>query len=90
MMIARVWRKHALKPHRVEGYMASNDPDFEKKAADIIGLYLNPPEQAIVLSKRQPGRITVRFGIARSAARCASGWCVGPSSPRPIESWVKT
>lgn len=48
MMIARVWRKHALKPHRVEGYMASNDPDFEKKAADIIGLYLNPPAHAAV------------------------------------------
>jgi transposase len=48
MMIARVWRKHALKPHRVEGYMASNDPDFETKAADIIGLYLHPPQHAAV------------------------------------------
>src|SRR6202158_3383374 len=36
MMVARVWRKHGLKPHRIERYMASNDPDFEKKAADII------------------------------------------------------
>jgi hypothetical protein len=35
------WRKHGLKPYRVERYMASNNPDFEKKAADIIGLYLN-------------------------------------------------
>jgi transposase len=48
MMIARVWRKHALKPHRIERYMASNDPDFEKKAADIIGLYCNPPAHAAV------------------------------------------
>jgi transposase len=48
MMIARVWRKHALKPHRIEGYMASNDPDFETKAADIIGLYLHPPQHAAV------------------------------------------
>jgi transposase len=48
MMVARVWRKHGLKPHRVERYMASNDPDFEKKAADIIGLYLNPPAHAAV------------------------------------------
>ena len=47
-MVARVWRKHGLKPHRVERYMASNDPDFEKKAADIIGLYLNPPAHAAV------------------------------------------
>jgi len=48
MMVARVWRKHALQPHRLEGYMASDDPDFETKAADIIGLYLNPPQHAAV------------------------------------------
>src|ERR1700677_3380511 len=48
MMVARVWRKHGLKPHRIERYMASNDPDFAKKAADIIGLYLNPPAHAAV------------------------------------------
>ena len=48
MMVARVWRKHGLKPHRIERYMASNDPDFETKAADIIGLYLNPPAHAAV------------------------------------------
>lgn len=48
MMVARVWRKHRLRPHRLDSYMASNDPDFEKKAADIIGLYLNPPAHAAV------------------------------------------
>jgi transposase len=48
MMIARVWRKHALSPHRVDRYMASNDPDFEAKAAEIIGLYLHPPQHAAV------------------------------------------
>jgi transposase len=48
MMIARVWRKHGLKPQRLDGYMASDDPDFEKKAADIIALYLHPPQHAAV------------------------------------------
>lgn len=48
MMVARVWRKHGLKPHRVDRYMTTNDPDFETKAADIIGLYLNPPQHAAV------------------------------------------
>ena len=48
MMVARVWAKHALKPHRLERYMASDDPDFERKAADVIGLYLNPPQHAAV------------------------------------------
>jgi transposase len=48
MMIARVWRKHSRKPHRLDGYMASDDPDFERKAADIIALYLHPPQHAAV------------------------------------------
>jgi transposase len=48
MMVARVWAKHRLKPHRLERYMASDDPDFEQKAADIIGLYVNPPQHAAV------------------------------------------
>lgn len=48
MMVARVWARHRLKPHRLERYMASDDPDFERKAADIIGLYLNPPQHAAV------------------------------------------
>src|SRR5215831_6034657 len=46
MMVARVWAKHDLKPHRLARYMASDDPDFERKAADVIGLYLNPPAHA--------------------------------------------
>lgn len=48
MMVARVWAKHGLKPHRLDRYMASDDPEFETKAADIIGLYLNPPSHAAV------------------------------------------
>jgi len=48
MMVARVWRRACLKPHRIERYMASDDPDFELKAADIIGLYVKPPQHAAV------------------------------------------
>ena len=47
-MVARTWKKHGLQPHRIEYYKASNDPDFEKKAAEIIGLYMNPPQHAAV------------------------------------------
>lgn len=50
MTITRIWAKHGLKPHRLEGYLASNDPDFETKAADVIGLYLNPPQHAAIFS----------------------------------------
>ena len=48
MRVARVWAKHGLKPHRLERYLASNDPEFETKAADVIGLYLHPPQHAAV------------------------------------------
>lgn len=48
MMVARVWARAGLKPHRLERYMASDDPDFESKAADIIGLYLHPPRHAAI------------------------------------------
>jgi transposase len=48
MMVARTWKKHGIQPHRMERYMASNDPDFETKAADVIGLYLHPPQHAAV------------------------------------------
>src|SRR3954449_11728924 len=46
--VHRTWKEAGLKPHRLERYMSSNDPDFETKAADIIGLYLNPPRHAAV------------------------------------------
>jgi transposase len=46
--VHRIWRAAGIRPHRLERYMASDDPDFEKKAADIIGLYLNPPTHAAV------------------------------------------
>lgn len=44
--VHRAWREAGLKPHRLERYMASDDPDFESKAADIIGLYMHPPRHA--------------------------------------------
>jgi len=47
-VVHRTWKEAGLKPHRLERYMASDDPNFETKAADIIGLYLNPPRHAAV------------------------------------------
>jgi transposase len=46
--VARTWRAAALQPHAMRRYMASNDPRFQAKAADIIGLYLQPPAHAAV------------------------------------------
>src|SRR5918994_317810 len=47
-LVAKAWQRAGLQPHRIERYMASNDPDFETKAADVIGLYVNPPQHAAV------------------------------------------
>jgi len=49
-MVARVWQRAGVQPHRMRRYMASDDPDFETKAADIIGLYHKPPAHAAVFS----------------------------------------
>jgi len=48
MMVVRVWKRAGLKPHRIERYMLSDDPDFESKATDVIGLYVNPPQHAAI------------------------------------------
>lgn len=48
LMVARVWKRARLQPHRIERYMMSKDENFEQKAADIIGLYVNPPQHAAV------------------------------------------
>jgi len=46
--VARVWARAGIQPHRLRRYLASTDPEFEEKAADIIGLYLKPPLNAAV------------------------------------------
>src|SRR5665647_2395033 len=47
--VQRIWSGRGLKPHLVKTFKLSNDPAFEEKLIDVVGLYLNPPEQAVVL-----------------------------------------
>ncbi len=49
-MVHRVWKANGLKPHLVKTFKVSNDPHFEEKLRDVVGLYLNPPENALVFS----------------------------------------
>ena len=49
-MVHRVWKSNGLKPHLVKTFKVSNDPRFEEKLRDVVGLYLNPPANALVLS----------------------------------------
>ena len=49
-VVHRVWQSHGLKPHLIRTFKVSNDPRFEEKLHDVVGLYLNPPENAVVFS----------------------------------------
>ena len=55
--VRRIWHSHGLKPHRVETFKLSNDSRFAEKLEDIVGLYLNPPEHALVLSLDEKSQI---------------------------------
>ena len=54
---ARIWRAHSLKPHLVKTFKLSNDPLFDEKLEDIVGLYINPPEHAVVLCADEKSQI---------------------------------
>jgi len=56
-MVQRVWKAHRLQPHRVKTFKLSNDPRFAEKLVDVVGLYLNPPEHAIVLCVDEKSQI---------------------------------
>jgi len=56
-MVSRIWRAFGLQPHRVEGFKLSKDPLFIEKLRDIVGLYLHPPERAVVLCVDEKAQI---------------------------------
>ena len=55
--VQRIWKAHGLKPHRVRTFKLSRDPHFVEKLQDVVGLYLNPPEHALVLSVDEKSQI---------------------------------
>ena len=55
--VQRIWAEHGLKPHLVSTFKVSNDPRFAEKVEDVIGLYLNPPDKALVLSVDEKSQI---------------------------------
>ena len=55
--VHRIWQKYGLQPHRVETFKFSRDPQFDAKLADIVGLYLDPPERALVLCVDEKSQI---------------------------------
>jgi len=62
--VSTIWRSHNLKPHRIKSFKLSRDTRFLEKLTDVVGLYLNPPDQALVLCVDEKTRF--RRSIARS------------------------
>jgi hypothetical protein len=62
--VQRIWRAHGLHPHRVRQFKLSTDPDFVPKLRDIVGLYVDPPAHAIVLSVDEKSQTIVDLQAA--------------------------
>jgi len=60
--ISRIWRAFVLQPHRRESFKLSSDPFFVEKVRDIVGLYLNPPERALVLCVDEKSQVPFSHG----------------------------
>ena len=55
--VARIWRKWDIQPHRIQGFKFSTDPELEFKIRDVVGLYLDPPDSAVVVSEDEKSQI---------------------------------
>lgn len=74
--VNRIWRAHELQPHRVTTFKLSHDPRFLEKLSDVIGLYLNPPEHALVLCVDEKSQIQAldrtQPGLPMKKGRCGT------------------
>jgi len=75
-MVQRIWREHNLQPHRVKTFKLSNDPKFIEKIVDVVGLYLRPPEHAMVLCVDEKSQIQAldrtQPGLPLKRGRCGT------------------
>lgn len=74
--VARIWQAHGLQPHRVKTFKLSRDPRFAEKLRDVVGLYLNPPDKALVLSVDEKSQIQAldrtQPGLPIKKGRCGT------------------
>jgi transposase len=74
--VQRLWKAHALQPHRIRTFKKSNDPAFAEKVEDIVGLYMNPPRHALVLSIDEKSQIQAldrtQPGLPLKPGRCGT------------------
>jgi transposase len=74
--VRRIWKGHGLQPHRVRNFKLSNDPKFAEKLNDVVGLYIDPPAHAVVLSIDEKSQIQAldrtQPGLPMKKGRCAT------------------
>jgi hypothetical protein len=74
--VRRIWQRHNLKPHRLDTFKLSRDPKFIDKLVDIVGLYLNPPDKALVLCVDEKSQIQAldraQPGLPMKPGRCGT------------------
>jgi transposase len=74
--VSNLWRSHNIKPHRTKKFKLSRDPKFLEKLTDVIGLYLNPPDKAIVLCVDEKSQIQAldrtQPGLPLKKGRCGT------------------
>src|SRR6266436_5979565 len=74
--VSNIWRSHNLKPHRVKTFKLSRDPQFLEKLTDVVGLYLNPPDKALVLCVDEKSQIQAlertQPGLPMKKGRCGT------------------
>ena len=74
--VARIWRAHGLKPHRVRTFKLSSDPEFVEKLRDVVGLYVDPPERAVVFAFDEKSQIQAldrtQPGLPMKKGRCGT------------------
>ena len=74
--VNRIWQSHRIKPHRTKGFKLSRDPHFLEKLTDVVGLYLNPPEKALVLCVDEKSQIQAldrtQPGLPLKKGRCGT------------------
>jgi len=74
--VSRIWQSHGLKPHRTKAFKLSRDPKFLEKLTDVVGLYLNPPDKALILCVDEKSQIQAldrtQPGLPLKKGRCGT------------------
>ena len=78
--VQRIWQAHQLQPHRIRTFKRSRDPSFAAKLADVVGLYIDPPAHAVVLSLDEKSQIQAldrtQLGLGTGQSRATLATCI--------------